>query len=115
MKIFVISPVRKLTPEKQALLEKAVGQLQYNGHDVHVPFCDTDQDVSSVEICMQNRKEIEDSDVVAIWFDKDSEGSLFDLGMVFAYRKPLIRLNHIIRTPDKSIENLILDWGQGLK
>ena len=87
-KIFVIHPVRNLSPEWRDGLTKYVETLEERGHEVYFPIRDTEQnDRTGLNICCQNRKAIQEADEVHIAWDGKSQGCLFDLGMAFAFEK----------------------------
>lgn len=108
-KTFLICPVRKQKED----LTWVVEQLEKDGWQVHYPPRDTEQsDPIGYQICQDNRKAIAESDVVHIYYDPESRGSLFDLGMAFAYEKKLIVINHgnLELTDHKSFVNMIIEW-----
>lgn len=82
---------------------------------VYWPLEDTNQDDPiGLRICADNRRAIWEADEVHIWFDTNSEGSIFDLGMYFAFlmiqKKKLIVINreHLFKTSQKSFNNVML-------
>ena len=81
--IYIICSVRDASPETRAALEAYTDILEDEGHVVHLPHRDTDQEASGLEICMENGASILLSDEIHIFWDKESFGSHFDLGMVF--------------------------------
>ena len=89
MKIYILCTVRNATQEYRERLEKYVKGLEDYGHKVHLPHRDTDQNGTSIEICDQNKKAIEWSDEVHIFFNSESQGSFFDLGMAFMLTKTI--------------------------
>ena len=111
MKIFVICPVRNADPEVTAAIAEAVAELEAEGHIVHWPARDTDQkDPIGNRICAVNCQAIEEADRVIIWWDPDSQGSLFDIGMAWALRKPLSLMNHVDFEPGKRSFAAMLNW-----
>jgi hypothetical protein len=58
--------------------------LEDNGAEVHLPHRDTDQEQSGLEICMQNAMAINLSNEVHVFYNKDSQGTHFDMGVAFA-------------------------------
>ena len=108
MKTFLICPVRGHDPDEQL---QVVRQLEVEGWTVHFPPRDTDQnDSTGLRICTDNRAAIESADIIHVVWDGKSQGSLFDLGMAFALRKPL----RIVLIPDptegKSFQNMMRQW-----
>lgn len=111
-RVFVICPVRGIDDREKQFLDSYVAGLESNGIGVHYPPRDTKQDdENGLNICSQNRKAIEDSDEVHIYYNPNSEGSKFDLGMAFMSKKPikLINLKDVQRTPHKSFQNVLLE------
>ena len=109
MKIFIICPVRNATPEEKVELEEYVTKLESDGHDVHYPPRDTDQtDPVGISIIRNNHASLYDSDEVHVYWNGNSIGSLFDIGMLYALHKPLILIKPITSTPHKSFENILL-------
>jgi len=90
MKIFVICPVRNCSEEWKDGLNRYVTILESQGHNVYYPPRDTNQnDYIGYNICIQNKKSIEEADEIHIAWDGKSEGCLFDIGMCFALSKPI--------------------------
>lgn len=100
MKIFFISPVRQATDEIKKWCEQYVENLEKQGHQVHWPIRDTDQnDVIGINICDTNLKKILESDEIHVWYHKTSTGIHFDLGGVYmlvrilGYKKNVVFVN----------------------
>jgi len=117
MKIYILCSVRNATDRQRAELEAYTSWLEEKGHEVHLPHRDTNQQSSGLEICMENGAAIAMSDEVHIFYDEDSMGSHFDLGMVFALdqlegRKKRVRLvkQPNITKPGKSFHRMIGEW-----
>lgn len=111
--LFLISPVRSLDPEYENLICQLEHEFRKKDIKLYIPFRDTDQsDAIGYRICSNNRKAIEESDGVLILWKEGSQGSLFDLGMAFALRKPI----HVVPetlpplTREKSFQNMISFW-----
>jgi len=66
-------------------------QLKKDGHTILMPNFDKPSK-NELEICEGNRQIIEDADEVHLIWDGRSIGAIFDIGMVFALRKPLIEV-----------------------
>lgn len=64
-----------------------VAKLEADGHQVHWPKRDTKQDGDpiGIRICRDNRKEMFAADEVHVWYDPESRGSCFDIGMAFVF------------------------------
>jgi nucleoside 2-deoxyribosyltransferase len=110
-KVFLIHPVRNITPEFEDSVRATVEQLRREGKEVYDPAESTDQNGSSIEICRQNREAISHADYVAFMWDGQSQGCLFDLGMAFAMGKKVRAV--IGCTPPmsrhKSFQNLVFE------
>ncbi len=111
MNIFLICPVRKITDEeKQQILEYRLARMAA-GDKVYVPFLDTDQnDPTGYRICSDNLRAIDWAHEIHVWWNENSTGSLFDLGMAFALGKPVILANKVTPTEGKSFNNLLIAW-----
>lgn len=110
MKIFVICPVRNIADEEKNAIEVIVKNLEKNGEEVYWPPRDTNQyDSIGLRICCDNRKAIEEADCVYVWWNEKSQGSLFDLGMAFALKKPVyvINITSVKITENKSFNNVL--------
>lgn len=88
MKIYILSPVRNVTPEQQNIIDNHVSRLELDSHDVYVPRYDVDQeDPTGFDICSSHFCNMLKADRVDIFWDISSSGSHFDLGMAFACGK----------------------------
>jgi nucleoside 2-deoxyribosyltransferase len=109
-KTFIISPVRNIELQVYAELQRITKELEEQAFIVHLPIRDTNQNATELGICTQNYNAIIESDIVHIWFDPNSVGSVFDIGVTVSHNKPLVILNSIERTEGKSFGNMILDY-----
>jgi hypothetical protein len=115
-KIFVVCPVRNVDELTKSCINKYVCDLERDGRTIcHWPSRDTDQnDPIGFNICAENRRAIHESDEVHIWYDSNSQGSLFDVGMLFAFlltmekRVVIINPEDVKPTPHKSFQNVLL-------
>jgi len=117
LKIYLICPVRKATHGQQRLLEEYVYQLRQKGHEVYYPPNDNPYehtDTIGVDICLDLKRAIEEADEIHIYWDKSSEGSLVDLGMIFMAEKPIKLIKAPESTPNKSYANVVLNWPWGI-
>lgn len=113
--IVIICPVRKATPELVEKLRQYTRTLEQAGRRVHWPQRDNDQnDPVGIKICVQMRKAIKEAHEVHIWYDPESDGTLWDGGMLFAFllddQKKVIIINRqaLEPTPHKSFLNVLL-------
>ncbi len=114
-RIFVICPVRNVDAETNEAIRNYIHGLEERGYKVHWPFRDTNQnDPVGLNICSENREAIYLADEVHIWFDVKSQGSLFDIGITFAFIRDLdkkvviINKDQVLPTPHKSFQNVLL-------
>jgi len=113
-KIFLICPVRNATAEQKEKMEEYIKQQEQLGNKVYYPARDTNQfdDTGGWRICSDNKRAIREADEVHIFWDDKSVGSIFDLGVAFAFNKKLIVVNpEAINTSNtKSFHNVIDYW-----
>lgn len=113
MKIFLICPVRNATEDQKTAMNDYITFMEDSGNEVYYPARDTNQvDNIGFRICNDNKLAIFNADEVHIFWDKDSKGSLFDLGIAFAFDKPLhiVNLENLEITETKSFTNMIKYW-----
>lgn len=110
MKIFVICSVRDASPEYRQMLEDYVNELEANGHSVHLPHRDTDQNQSGLLICSQNANAIKDADEVHIFYSSKSQGTHFDMGVTFALQKRITIVQSEPVTEGKSFQRMLVEW-----
>jgi len=88
--IYIICPVRGLNEIQKTAIENYVALLERDGYQVHFPPRDVDQtDPVGLTICLGHLKALKKSDRVDIFWDVNSKGSHYDLGMAFALGKKL--------------------------
>jgi nucleoside 2-deoxyribosyltransferase len=109
-KIFIISSVRNASDETRKTIEEHVRVLEEAGNEVHLPHRDTNQDATGIEICRQNAQAIADADVVHIFYDPDSKGSHFDLGVAWGLNKHLLVIENVEYGEGKSYPRMIEEW-----
>lgn len=115
--VFLICPVRNSSEETTRKIAAYVQKLEQSGLDVHWPQRDTKQDDPvGMRICRDNGNAMLRAHEVHVWFDKASQGSVFDLGMyfmateVFGASKKLVIANPEEVDPDegkKSFPNVL--------
>ena len=111
--VFLICPVRNATDEQKRRMNDYINGLERSGKTVYYPARDTDQnDNIGYRICNDNREAIRQAKEVHIFWDKYSNGSLFDLGMAFAMNKELIIANieELEISDGKSFSKMIEHW-----
>ena len=112
-RVFLICPVRAATDEQKFRLASYIEKLEKSGKKVYYPARDTDQnDSKGFRICTDNVRAIRRAHEVHIFFDPQSQGTLFDLGAAFALRKKLVIANpdDVVLTEGKSFANMITVW-----
>lgn len=88
--IYIISSVRGATPKMRKELDQYASKLKKEGHKVYLPHRDTDQRLDSLGVNERNREAIEKVDEVHIFYNSESQGSHFDLGMAYALNKRIV-------------------------
>lgn len=114
-KIFVIGPVRNISPSMREVINNYVEQLEREGHQVYYPTRDTpQQDPTGLQICQDNYNGIAQSDEVHIAWDGKSPGCLFDLGMTFAQQKKIVPIPKLFppATSHKSFASMVRAWAK---
>lgn len=94
-------------------MNEHIATIEGRGHSIYYPARDTDQnDPIGYRICIDNMNAIHRADEIHIFYDKASTGSLFDLGVAFAFGKKLVIVNgdEIEITEGKSFANMIRKW-----
>lgn len=112
-KVFLICPVRNASEEQKTRMQEYIINLENQGIKVYYPARDTDQnDKIGFRICTDNKNAIIEADEVHIFWDKNSQGSLFDIGITFALNKKIIIVNidEVEQTEGKSFSNMIREW-----
>jgi len=115
-KVYLMCPVRKVLPEEKIKIDKYVEKLEKVEYKVHYPPRDVDQTQSGMEILSAHRQAILDCDEIHIWWDNNSKGSHFDLGMAFMlclvytdHHIKFVIANDVQKTSHKSFENFIIE------
>ncbi len=84
-KIYIICPVTIADEEEKAALNAYVAFLEDDENNVYYPARDTDQGISPFDICLQNGAAIQEADEIHVFYNSESRGSHFDLGVAFAF------------------------------
>jgi len=88
--VYIICPVRNLSPEQQQEIDRYVEWLEDDSYLVYYPPRDVDQtDSVDVNIIRAHRRVMKKCGRVDVFWDVNSRGSHFDLCMAIAYGKPL--------------------------
>ncbi|MFA5999404.1 MAG: hypothetical protein WC783_00285 [Candidatus Paceibacterota bacterium] len=111
-KVYFLSPVRSTTPEITKIMEEYVKDLENQGYEVYWPMRDTVQtDTNGFNICMQNFKGMKDATEIHTYF-QESQGILFDFGIIFTLNKPLKIINTVSKTATKSFTNVVITYAE---
>jgi len=98
MKIYIICPVRNQTSEQGVDIEEYIKELEKD-HTVFYPKRDAPQKCETgYKIVESELKAIKNADEVHVFWDINSKGSHFDLGMCYALNKKII-IKHLFN-PD---------------
>lgn len=109
-KIFIICTVRGASEEYKKKLEDYVAKLESEGNEVHLPHRDTKQDDTGYNICRQNAKVIAGCTEVHIFYNPDSQGTHFDMGVAFACGRKIVIVENVPYGPGKSYPRMLDEW-----
>ena len=114
-KVFIICTVRGASTEYQKELEDYVELQEAKGTKVHLPHRDTNQNDTGYNICNQNANAISMADEIHIFYNPDSQGTHFDMGVAFSLNKKII----IVKSPEygsgKSFMRMLSEWQDKIK
>lgn len=90
MNIYIICAVRNAKPERVLSIRAYADLLREHGHHVHFPPDNAPQnDPTGEAICRAHLNAMKEADEVHVFWDVESKGSHFDLGMAYALGKQL--------------------------
>jgi len=110
MKIFIICSVREADQEYKNKIMGYALELKLKGHNVYVPFIDTDQSSKGLTICWHNREAIKDADEVHIFYKSKSQGTHFDMGVAYALNKKIKVIENEEFGEEKSFPKMLDEW-----
>lgn len=110
MNIFIISSVRNASVEYRNKLDNYVLYLESEGHNVHLPHRDTNQNNSGLDICKENKNAINKADEVHVFYSSSSQGTHFDMGMSFALGKKIKVIENEKYGEGKSYPRMLDEW-----
>lgn len=91
---FLICRVRNAAKEVLEENQSYVDAYNSTGKKMYYPPVDTDQsDPIGFNICDENREGIRKAKEIHVKLDRESRGSVFDLGMAFGLGKPIVLVN----------------------
>lgn len=108
--IFIICTVRDADIAYIDKLDKYVDKLEQQGNEVHLPHRDTNQKLTGLGICYQNQSAIRNADEVHIFYNPDSQGTHFDMGMAFALGKRIKIIESSDYGEGKSFARMLHEW-----
>lgn len=109
-KIYIICSVRGATEEERDRLESYTTILENQGHSVHLPHRDTEQEATGLAICTQNVQAITEADEVHIFYTSKSTGSHFDMGAAFVLNKDIRVIQNEKYGEGKSFPRMLTEW-----
>jgi hypothetical protein len=94
MNIYIICPVRNADADRLKSMRDYAQELQRAGHRVHFPPDDAPQDdPTGATICATHSAAMHEADEVHVFWDVESFGSHFDLGMAYALKKRIVAVS----------------------
>ncbi|HOZ54071.1 MAG TPA: hypothetical protein PKY25_01935 [Bacilli bacterium] len=118
-KVFLICPVRDATATQVEEVGHYMDDINARGYKLYVPHIDTVQKdiLGGYAICIQNARAIGESNIVHIYYDQNSKGSLFDLGIAYYMNKNIYVINEdkIVYNNDDFGDNIVRTWNEKLK
>ena len=112
--IYLICPVRAATMAEKAYLDQYVAMLEKDGgYTVHYPPREVDQTLPGPVICAKHRDAMCAADEIHVYWNPESKGSHFDLGMAYVlqllFNKTVQIINDVHATPNgKSYADVLL-------
>lgn len=108
--IYLICPVRNVTKKEKKYLDDYVKKVEAEGKRVHYPPRDVEQDDVARRITYKHKEAMKKVKEVHVYWNRESTGSFFDLGMAYITEKPIFLVNRemIKKTPHKSFQNVLL-------
>lgn len=109
--IYLVCPVRNVTPELSEQIAKYVSNLEKLGANVHYPPRDVDQnDPTGERICRAHLAAMERATEVHVYWDVESKGSHFDIGMAYALGKKIVPVFCVRPDSGKSYWKVMNIW-----
>jgi hypothetical protein len=91
LNIYIICAVRNATPDRVATIRAYAAAKRAEGHCVHFPPDDAPQDdPDGSAICEAHREAMSRANEVHVFWDVNSKGSHFDLGMAYALGRRIV-------------------------
>jgi len=117
MKIYVVCSVRGAPADEVAEVEEYVAKLEDEGHIVHYPPRDVDQNCDTgVSIVDSHYEAMKECDEVHFMWNVNSSGSHFDAGMALGLGKPFVGVKNMKGDTDgKSYWKVIKEYERRAK
>jgi len=121
-KIYIICSVRGLKDEEKSEIDAYVAGLENQGHDVRLPYRDTNQnDEFGMRIVEEHEDDIIWADEIHVWWNSASTGSHWDMGGARMAQKFMPEKNIVLANahklevaPGKTYGNVLLAVHYGL-
>lgn len=110
MKIGIIHSINSASEEHLTKVKAYAFSLWADGHAVHCPILNTNQNGTSMEICASNVEAFRTCDEIHVFYNSTSKGAHFDLGACFAMGKKIKVIESEPLTEGKSFQNLLNEW-----
>lgn len=116
MRIYFICPHSSFVPDLVTRVDSLVDSFEELGHSVYYPPLDIKQQ-GGAELykCTIKREVMEKADKVFLAWDGEDQDCVFDLGMAFCLRKPIVALSGLV-PPEAEMPvmfaRMISDWEQ---
>lgn len=111
--VYLICPVRNVTQGTFEKMNRYVDDLESKGISVHYPPRDVDQTEDGVGLAIStaHREAMLECKEIHVFWDNQSYGSHFDLGMAFMLNStkgiPIVLAAPVISTPRRSYGNIL--------
>ena len=111
--VYLICPVRDAEQETLEKMNHYVDDLESKGISVHYPPRDVDQTEDGVGLAIStaHREAMLKCKEIHVFWDNQSYGSHFDLGMAFMLNEtkgiPIVLADPVISTPKRSYGNIL--------
>lgn len=114
-RMFIICTVRGASEEYKQKLEDYVTQKESEGWEVHLPHRDTNQNTSEYEICNENARAIAMANEVHVFYNPESQGTHFDMGVAFALGRKVVVVENVPYGEGKSYSRMLDQWAEIFK
>jgi len=113
MKVFVIYPTKNCDSEMKKRIKVAIKRLEDSDMKVYTSIANIAQDGGC---CWDTYSTVlstmADVDVVCVAWNDKNQNVLFELGIAFALKKPIVLLPECFSASNKSLINMIKHWAK---